>query len=282
VTRRRALVHLLAAAALVAGCFGIEAPPGGIAAITLVLPPSPSVVVGDQSRDSTGAVAPFRVYAFDENGDTIRDIAVTFTALAKGLHFDESGVAFGDSVVPGGVPVIATVGPLQTTPLPVPVTVAPTTVRVEPVKRIEFALPSSAGNPDTTNSANAQAITVVVSGQASPNGAPADTFAVKYIVDFEIVDAPEGIDDHASAVLTSGNKASTRDSTEANGQASRTLQLRPVYFGPGAQDVLLGSRADTVRVRITVRDRGTAIPGNPMTVEIPICLKGSSACDSAT
>ena len=279
-TRRRPLLHLLAVVALVAGCFGIEAPPGGIAAITLVLPPSPSVVVGDQSRDSTGAVAPFRVYAFDENGDTIRDIAVTFTALGKGLHFDENGVAFGDSVVPGGVPVIATVGPLQTTPLNVPVTVAPATVRVEGASRIEFEQPKSA--VDTVSSSSQSTITVVLSGPASVNGAPADTFAVGYVVDFEILNAPAGNEGRATAVVTSGNKAAPRATTDASGRASRTLQLRPIYFGAEAQDVLAGSRADTVRVRITVRDRGTAIPGNPVTVEIPICLKGSSACVSAT
>jgi len=278
VTRRRALVHLLVAATLVAGCFGIEAPPGGIAAITLVLPPSPSVVVGDQSRDSTGAVAPFRVYAFDENGDTIRDIAVTFTALAKGLHFDENGVAFGDSVVPGGVPVIATVGPLQTTSLPVPVTVPPTTVRAEAVTRLEFI---QTGDPlDSTNSSNSKQLTVVVSGSADPSSAPADTFAVGFIVDFEIVAAPGETDPGAAIFLRNGNKRMTRDTTDGSGRATITLQLRPALFTD--PDIPTGARADTVRVQATVHDHATGTLLPPVTVEIPICLKGSSACTSAT
>lgn len=272
-TRRRSasIVVLATATALTAACLEVNAPPGGIAAITLVLPPSPSVVIGDVSRDSTGAQAPLRVFAFDEHGDTIEGVDVQFIALARGLTIDSSGVARGDSVVPTGVQVVGTVGALQTTPLSIPVTVAPARVRQEPTAQLAFDVVA-----DTLAAANRRELTLTVSGNASPLGTATDTFAVGFIVDYAVVASPAGTDGRATAVLTDGSKETSRDTTAANGQASRTLQLRPVLFTDPSLSG--GERVDTVRVQATVRHLGGPAAGTPVTFLIPICLAGSPAC----
>ncbi len=65
---------------VVAACVEIAAGPGGVTAIRLA-PVPPSVIVGDQLRDSTGAVVRLRAVAFDADGDTVPDAAFRFTAL---------------------------------------------------------------------------------------------------------------------------------------------------------------------------------------------------------
>lgn len=76
--RRRLAV--LGGTLLVAACVEIAAGPGGVTAIRLA-PVPPSVIVGDQLRDSTGAVVRLRAVAFDADGDTVPDAAFRFTAL---------------------------------------------------------------------------------------------------------------------------------------------------------------------------------------------------------
>lgn len=94
--RRRTLAAWGAGATLAAllACGQVPTLPLGIAYITPVLTPSPTVAWGDTLRDSLGQAAPLRVYAIGKSaGDTIRTIALRFllTSLHSGATIDASG-----------------------------------------------------------------------------------------------------------------------------------------------------------------------------------------------
>src|SRR3954466_7367762 len=100
--RQRPLTLLATVGALwlVVACLDVSSPVSGILAITPVLLPTPSVVVGDVSRDTPGAPAPLRVLAFGPHGDTLKasDINVVFIAIdsTQQLTVDSlTGVAHG-------------------------------------------------------------------------------------------------------------------------------------------------------------------------------------------
>src|SRR2546421_9834398 len=84
-------------------CLDVTSPVTGIASITSVLLPSPSVVEHDVSRDTIGQVRPLQVFAFAPNGDTVRDAVVRFFAIdsTRKLRVDSlTGIAAGDSLSP--------------------------------------------------------------------------------------------------------------------------------------------------------------------------------------
>jgi hypothetical protein len=96
VTRRPLRVALGAIVALAIGvaCGEVPTLPLGIAYITPIITPSPSVAFGDTLRDSLGDAAPLRVYAIGRSdGDTIRNIALRFliTSLGSRATIDGSG-----------------------------------------------------------------------------------------------------------------------------------------------------------------------------------------------
>ena len=59
-------------------CGELPSYPNGIAYISPVILPSPAVFAGDQLRDSTGAVAPLRVLAYDKDNNLVPSATVTF------------------------------------------------------------------------------------------------------------------------------------------------------------------------------------------------------------
>ena len=74
--------RLLAFGAVVAAaaCVDIATGPQGVASVRL-LPVPPSIIIGDQLRDSNGNVVTLRAVAFAENGDTVKDAEFRFTGL---------------------------------------------------------------------------------------------------------------------------------------------------------------------------------------------------------
>ncbi|HEX6048962.1 MAG TPA: hypothetical protein VFZ21_06830 [Gemmatimonadaceae bacterium] len=260
---------MAAAVLLIAACYAIDEPENGVESISTLIPPYPAVVFGDQSRDTLGSVAPFRVIAFDQNGDTVHGVEATFVPLQRGLTFDAQGIATGDSVVQGGVEVVGTVFGLQTLPVRIPVTVMPVRARKEGEDTIKFVGPVNA--TDTANAENRRELRLILSGDAPVGGVPADTFTVGFIVDFRIVEAPDATQGNASAVLTNGSQITGRDTTDQSGIASRTIQLRPIYFGDS--DVLNGVRPDTVIVEATVRYPGVPAAASPVRFIVPVVCK---------
>jgi hypothetical protein len=110
--RRARGVVLLAAGAVGAAAFACgEVPtlPLGIAYVTPVLVPSPSVAHGDTLRDSLGRAAPLRVYALSASGtDTIRSVALRF--LFTGAHGNATIDGSGYLVAPDSIETLRIVG----------------------------------------------------------------------------------------------------------------------------------------------------------------------------
>jgi len=79
------LAALAAAALIVAAwsCTKLPSDPGTPFSIAFRRAPSPSVVLGDVMRDSTGQPAKLQAFAFNLRGDTIRDFPVTYFLVAK-------------------------------------------------------------------------------------------------------------------------------------------------------------------------------------------------------
>lgn len=75
-------------------CGDVPTLPGGVAFITPVLLPSPTIAFGDTMRDSLGVAAPLRVYAVGRDStDTIAGVTVRFilTSPRAGATIDERG-----------------------------------------------------------------------------------------------------------------------------------------------------------------------------------------------
>jgi hypothetical protein len=283
VTRRgRSAVAVATALLAMTACYTLDEPPGGIAAISLATSPSPSVVVGDTSRDSTGAVAGVQVTAFNRNGDTIKEPPPVFLAIDRGLRVNAAtGVIVGDSVVPVGARIIASVGPLQTLPDSVPVTVKPVrawTAQTPTTLEFDSVLKVS----DTAATSNQVTLTLTLSGTPPSTSKATDTMAVGFIVDWSIDAMPPGTKEAqpvATALIMDAGKESLRDTTDRQGASSRVLQVRPIYFAdPDLQ--INGTKRDTVRVNALVRRKPARLADTTVTFFVALCLKGSAACAS--
>jgi hypothetical protein len=168
---RRIVSSLVTIAALAAlACVDMSAPKGA-ASISALLLPSPSVVVRDTMRDSTGAVASLRVIAYDANDVPIPGLTTTFfvTDIGAAAHIGNSSYVVGDKL--GSVHVIGQVSGVQTTPLTVPVTVAPTKfARSAAVLPDTFVVPFTRSGDTTATSTGTQAIGVTLKGVGDTGG----------------------------------------------------------------------------------------------------------------
>lgn len=249
--RRNGRLALAVVLTAIGGCLGVDTPAGGVAAIGRVTPPSPSVVRGDVMRDSTGAPAPLRVALFNADGDTISG-ETSFLVLDRGLHLDADNIAQGDSVVPGGVRVVALSGSLQSAIARIPVTLAPVTVTAASGQTTVIAYDPF--STDTTATANTLSLGVAAR-------AAGDTASVGFIVDFAVFRAPAARDTAAVAYLRAdATRLYPRDTTDASGNASRTLVFRPNRLADSTAAQLAAGGVDTIGVRGTLHYAGTSTP----------------------
>src|SRR4051812_2442628 len=109
---------------LIVACSDTSTPSDNVLALSELRLPLPGVVVNDTMRDSTGAVAPLHVTAFDREGDTV-NADISFLAPDRCAHFD-GPLMIGDSTAL--VRVIASSAQLQTLPVTVVVTLSPDTI----------------------------------------------------------------------------------------------------------------------------------------------------------
>lgn len=253
---------IIAAIALtiVAGCTALEEPGGNIGAISTLQVPSPSIVLGDVMRDSTGAPAPVRVIVYDRRGAPIEGAAVTYLSLDPSVSVDASGQLSGLTLDPEGARIVGGIDNLQTAPVRVFVTVAPTGAAATSTGGSILFTPLT----DTTNNTNwSDTLGVRVTGAG---GAGAQGF----VVDYTIERAPTQTGTRPAVYLAdpATQRASTRDTTSASGYASRRLILRQTAVGDAA--LLSGTKVDTIAVRATVRYGGVDIPGSPLTFLVPV------------
>jgi hypothetical protein len=235
-------------------CLDVSSPVTGIASITTVLAPIPSVAVGDSSRDTLGALDSLRVYAFAPNGDTVRDVRVVFFALdtTKKLHIDSlTGIARGDSLSPNAA-VSARVTPangkgsLQTPVVPYPVVPVP----VSATKDSDITLFSYNATVQDTLSSEllSPPLSVTVHGAGG-------AVVQRYLASFEIIRSPHSRSGEPTVILSDDtSKPTSVDTTDAAGHGSRRLRVRR---GALDDNVNLGVATDTAVVRVHVWYRGS-------------------------
>jgi hypothetical protein len=225
----------VAAGLLLLACFELSGPQSGVSAISPIEAAWPSVVKDDQLRDSLGQVAPLRVEAFDADGNLIENPEVHFIVLDRGLHIESGGIVVGDSIRTTPARVVAQVrvggGVLQTPPdsidvVPRPDSVAPAQDTTFTAKTFQELDPS----PVTSDP-----VTVKVLSRNPTGGAP--TPVRSWVVRYEILDDPDGVDGQPTARFTGAGTAPVRDTTDANGVANgRTIVLQRALLLPREDD----------------------------------------------
>lgn len=266
---RRLVAFGLAIAGVVAlACYPIEAPPGGVASISTLLPPFTAVVVHDTMRDSAGVVRPLRAYAFDTRGDTMKLVA-TFVVLDSGAHVAGDRLV-GDSVRSAPVRVVGSLGPLQTPPLPIYVTVAPTTLALTDTVDAQGHTDTLRFVPDTTWTANTFTLTHKVTG-----GVTGDTAVPGWIAWYHVELAPASRDTAPTVYIVDDlTKPATSDTGDASGLLSRRIILRAGALADTA--LVLGHKVDSIVVTVRASYKGLPLSGSPGRVVIPVKFKGFS------
>ncbi len=247
---RRPWMIALAVGVVAAGCVKISDNSDTVLSLEFDSLASPSVVVGDSLRDTTGVIAPPLVRAFNYQGEEIPAPSVRFHSPDPGITIDSvTGVIRGDSLRSTPARVVASVGSLQALQRVV-VTLRPDAVSaVDGRDTVAYSLLDSTLNIS-------EALTVrVMHGTA-----PADSAVESYVVSFAVV---SGGDPLAAEVVNDG-KISTVDTTDASGVAGRTVKIRPLYF----------TGVDSVIVNATVKFRGTPISGSPVRLVVVLTPPG--------
>lgn len=259
---RRLAAFALAVTAVTLSCRAIPAPADGVLSLSAVELPSPGVVVADTLRDSTGRVAPLRVYAFGVGGeaDTIHGGTATtqFVLLDAGAHVTSDGYVIGDSVRSTPVRIIGSVGVLQTSVATLAVTPRPDSIG--PVGATTLATVNFAAT-DTTARSAALGATVLATGVVP--AAPVQAVIVRYT----IVSAPPGFNGAITGILlNAAGRPATVDTTDASGHVSPTIRLRPAALAaPSAPDSFV--------VTASASYAGVPLRGSPVRFVVPIQTK---------
>ncbi len=234
-------LSLLAGAAILVACTEIPSGEGDLLSFEFRPLPSPSVVVGDTLRDSTGLVTPLRVFAFNYDGDTIASPAVTFRAVDAGIRVDGlTGLVVGDSVQPRAR-VLASLDGFEGT-VAIAVTYRPdTAVVVNARDSVSYSLSDTAGNVSAAMGLR------LIHGRVQ-----GDTSVASYPVSFRIVSATAGV---AKLVNDNGSTVSSSDTTDAGGTATRKIRI---------DQTRLTSLVDSVIVEAIARYRGSNVKGSPV------------------
>jgi hypothetical protein len=205
--------------------------------------PSPSVVVGDTLRDTTGAVIRPVVHAYNFKGAEILPTPVFFLSPDSGITVDSvTGIVVGDTLLSSAARIVATVGRLQAIQK-VNLTLRPDTIFAKDA--FDSLLYSAT---DSTKDVS-PALTVMLA-----HGVAADSAVPFYIVSFEIVSQPDPL---LGELVNDGGTASQLDTTDATGIAGRKIRLHPLHLASVTQ-------VDSIIVNATARFHGAVVKGSPV------------------
>ena len=245
------------AAVLVAGlaCGDVPTFPEGVAYITPVILPSPAVALGDTLRDSTGAVAPLRLFGIDSDGDTVSTLTPVFvvtTVPGPTVTLTATNLVIGDSVRP--VQIVGQVGTRLQTP------VATLDVVRQP-DSISATGATSTRFPAPTGTEVSSTVSLGVSVTSPPAGtvlrAGVKSIIVRYAVT-RIFPATATIPDTTLVLLDDAGRfllptgRTTADTTDASGSATRRIRAIPLGF----DSVEVSASANTLR--------GVPLKGSPI------------------
>jgi hypothetical protein len=254
----------VAVASIALACGDVPTLPGGIAFITPVIAPSPSIAWGDTLRDSLGRAAPLRVFAIGRGGDTIRTITVRYllTSLNTGATLAGEGLLVAADTL-GSLRLVAQV----TSADGVPVQLQSAELSIPVVPRADAIAPTTVDTSSSTLPVNTP-LPVTVSG-VGPTGARGTVAGIRVRYRIASVYPTSATSLTRLFYLAEGNSVVRPDSTTAldttssAGVASRSL----VGLAPPAGE----TGADSVVVLATARsERGVILAGSPVKFTVRI------------
>ena len=233
-------------------CGDVPTLEGGIAFISPVILPSPAVALGDTLRDEAGVVAPLRIFAIDNAGDTLQNVEPTFivtTVPGASATILENDLVRGDSVRTASI--VGRVGArLQTPPAQLSVVFQPDSMAAGSPTTARFPV----ANVGEITASVPLSVNVTSIGEGTRAGVP--SIIVRYLIT-NIYPAGTTVPD-TSVVLVDdqsrfiGNGLTSVDTTDASGNASR--QIRAVPFG-----------FDSVAITVSANNlKGVPLPGGPI------------------
>ena len=234
-----------AAVLVAAACTDVTGAKNEILSIQFDTLASPSVVLGDSLRDTTGAIALPRVTAYDFGGAVIPGAAVRYRSADRGVTVDSvTGLIRGDSLRATPARIIATVGAIQAQQL-LSVSLRPDTMFATTARdTIVYSL------LDTTSNLSKAVEVSVRHGMAG-----ADSGVAAYLVSFAISPASRsGIAD----IVDDGGRNSLVDTTDASGLAGRRIRLH------ATAPTFVAKTTDSVIVTATAKYRGRVVGGGPV------------------
>lgn len=261
-TRRAVVVAAIGFAALgvAIACGDVPTLPFGVAYITPIQLPSPSVAVGDTMRDSLGVARPLRVFALGRDStDTISNVTLRFilTSLRTGARITDEGYLIApDSLVTLRLVAQVTDGtPTSDLKLQTP----ELSVDVVPLADSIAATSTAGDSLQALPLVRALSATVTGIGPGATRG-PVGGIRVRYRVSqvFPSSVGAEGryyLTNDANAVIRSDSTTAI-DTTTASGVASRSFV--------GIRSATGGADADSVVVTATaLSQRGVPLRGSP-------------------
>ncbi len=237
--------------AIAVACTDVPTEPDEVLALAFDSLPSPSVVIGDSLRDTSGVAIPLSATAYNFQGEVIPGASVTFSSPDRGVRVAASGFVTGDSLRATPARIVATIGALQAT-LMLDVTLRPDTVAASNGRdSLGYSL------VDTTRNVSPELSVSVRHGLAT-----ADSAVKSYIVSFSI---SSPVTAGLVALVNDAGRPSRIDTTDASGIAGRKIRLDASR---------LTALSDSVIVQATVKHRGAAVRGSP--VRLVLKLKPAS------
>ena len=223
-------------------CTEISTSPDAVLSIQFDSLASPSVVVGDTLRDTTGVVVTPVVRAFNYQGEQIASPTVRFQSPDSGVKVDSiTGVITADSLRSTQARIFATVGSLQAVRR-VDVTLRPDNIAaVNGVDSLSYSLIDTAANVSPQ-------LTVKLTHGIAPN----DSAVKAYIVSFAIISQSNP---SLGELVAEDRKPSQVDTTSTDGVAGRAIRLHPLF---------LTSPVDSIIVSATARYHGVPVSGSPV------------------
>jgi hypothetical protein len=253
------------------GCSQIGVDPDEPAAIELDALPSPSIVIGDSLRNADGVATPLRAIVRNIRGEIIDGAPVTYVYAEynrdSALVVDPvTGYVTAIKQPTGEARIAARVGGALQVLRPITVSARPDSMdRVgQPnISQLVTRLPDE--NTSSALANTSAALTVVVRNVGTTDGATTTTPVRNWIVRYVVVMPANPTNDSTAAVflVNDAGRASTVDTTDAQGVASRKVRVRAALF-PTTSD------PDSVVVEATANYRGTTLRGAPVRIVVPV------------
>jgi hypothetical protein len=231
-------------------CIDMSAPKGPFAISALLLP-SPSVVVGDIMRDSNGVAAPVNLVAYDAHGAVLTDVTpqIFITDSAPVAHLDANRILIGDKL--GLVHLVGQIGSLQTTVVNVPITTAPVQFRSVSSLDTTVSFPFVPGDSAASTHGAPFSVSLTGAGDSASQG-----FIVRYVLEH----APATAATAKSPAVYLGNssgKVSSVETTDAAGAATHYLYVNSLALADTA--LVAGIKTDSAVIEASTSYKGVPV-----------------------